>query len=287
MTLNPLLINLGSKKSGALRWRDDIETIVLGSSHGDFGFNPDLYKSAYNLCYPSQDLYYTRMLYIWSAENLPRLRNIIVFYSAFSAAFDLTLSSEKLFALGFKLVFGIPYCRDIEVLLDAERQYTPTIDLDNQPSDHRGFLHPPSPVFMTMSAEKRAETHARFSAFGYPDCPQHVHLSALIDAAGSNNHNIIIVLPPARSDYIRAMPPSSEIFGPVSKLATQRKVQLVDCYDDSRFRQEHFGDTDHLHPWLDGPRNLSEILQHLKAAQYSRPRSLFHFMRRLKLNSLR
>ncbi|MGH1591758.1 hypothetical protein ACRBEV_29445 [Methylobacterium phyllosphaerae] len=54
---------LEAKRDAFMDARRDIETVVVGSSHGDHGVDPALIKDSFNLCTTSQDLHQSAMMY--------------------------------------------------------------------------------------------------------------------------------------------------------------------------------------------------------------------------------
>ena len=91
------------KKESFNNIKSNIKTLVLGSSHGGYDFNPLFLKNSFNMSLPSQDLYYSYHLY--KKNNTKKIKNIILFYSVFSPGFSLIKTSEKQRALLYKLIF--------------------------------------------------------------------------------------------------------------------------------------------------------------------------------------
>ena len=67
MNMNPLLresiLIIGAKRTMLQKAKESIDTLVVGSSHGDFGFNPTYFPNSFNLCCRSQDLKHSYYLY--------------------------------------------------------------------------------------------------------------------------------------------------------------------------------------------------------------------------------
>ncbi len=67
----------------------DCQTIIIGSSHGEKAIIPEMLKTkAFNLSYPSQDLYYGKKILEKSLAISPNVKNVIVVISWFSLGFD-------------------------------------------------------------------------------------------------------------------------------------------------------------------------------------------------------
>lgn len=86
--------------------KDKIETLILGSSHGLYGYRAE--GSEFNLCDVSQDLYYSYHLYALSCD-FPQLKNVVLFYSVFSPGHVLEKTAENVKCLFYKELYHIPY----------------------------------------------------------------------------------------------------------------------------------------------------------------------------------
>jgi hypothetical protein len=71
-----------------------IETVSLGSSHCEFGFNHQYMSSlSFNYGLTSLDLYSCFMLYKFFCKKAARLKNVALFYSVFSNGYELEKQS--------------------------------------------------------------------------------------------------------------------------------------------------------------------------------------------------
>ena len=78
------ILQLGAKRVMFEQASDTLETLVLGSSHGDHAFDPAYIPNAFNLCYGALDLKHSYYLYQRAIASCPNLKNIVLFYSVFS-----------------------------------------------------------------------------------------------------------------------------------------------------------------------------------------------------------
>ena len=92
-----------------------IKNLILGSSHGVYGFLPN--NNEFNLCFPSQDLYYALKLYEKYRFKCHNLRTIYLFYSVFSPGFELAESNEKWRCTWYQMFFNIKSQNKILTLL--------------------------------------------------------------------------------------------------------------------------------------------------------------------------
>lgn len=225
--------------------KKNIETVILGSSHANYGFVPK--ASECNLGGNSQDLYLAYNMYKYLAtNNLPKLKNIILFYDVFSDGSDLSKTRIHFVCIPYKLIYNIPYRREL-AFKDRiiERKCQECLD-NNQfsvPKSYRGMS-----LYSTWNKDievsKRVESHLKnnrriVSQTGY--------LDDIISLTKKNHHNLYIVTPPLRSDYCALLPKYEDIFKKLLKSIRGKKhVKLLNYQNDVDFKDKDFGDCDHL-----------------------------------------
>jgi hypothetical protein len=70
----------------------------------------------------------------------------------------------------------------------------------------------------------------------------------------------VVVIPPARSDYVACCPPNGEMFETVYALVKRYPdVRLLDLFRSPAFVDADFGDSDHLAPR--GAAKLTELIE--------------------------
>lgn len=99
------ILDLVAKRTSLMVHLDRLRTLVVGSSHGDFGFDPAYVPEAFNLCSASQDLLHSTLLVEKMSRLNPTIANIVVFYSTFSPGHVLEKTSDKLKCAALKEVF--------------------------------------------------------------------------------------------------------------------------------------------------------------------------------------
>jgi hypothetical protein len=96
------------KKSLLEKNIENIDVLILGSSHAYHGIDPEVISSkSFNLAYYIQDLYYDYMLFDKYKGKLKNLKCVILSISYFSLWFDLSESIEKWKKFFYKEYFGI------------------------------------------------------------------------------------------------------------------------------------------------------------------------------------
>ena len=262
------IVLFGAKRK-MLQEMEGISTLVVGSSHGDFGFDPQYCPGSFNLCCRSQDLKHSFYIYKRVCESVNTVRNLVVFYSVFSPGNfmerspgerDICPPLNEIFGLG--LVYDDSYLSDLSDLIRGKLD-----DVAFDVEGRAGFFPTAGKGFFPESygAKQRAEDHLKLNR----ENGANVFLKDMLLVAGSLGHKVIIVVPPVRQDYKYAVGGDFGcVFG--SLLSTlyeavesnpELNVQLVNAYEGDVFRDEFFGDFDHLLPTGEGVKILSLEIQ--------------------------
>ncbi len=193
------------KAAGSLR------TLALGSSHGLYGFHAG--AGEFNFCEVSQDLYYSFRLYEKYARTARRLEKVILFFSVFSAGFELEKTEEKERCVFYRTVYGLPY-KNRKFMPREERRgkeeqvrsFLKNIPLSGDPAGNcrYDFFFAPG-----TDVRARAAAHLKNSR---RENDQMLYFKKLCSLARKKGHALCIVIPPARADYKGFLPPSGIIF---------------------------------------------------------------------------
>lgn len=254
---------LQSKRNMLLREAGGLKTLVLGSSHGDYAFNPAFCPGAFNLCSRSQDFQYALLMYEKWAPRCPQLRSVVLFCSVFSPGFVLEKSPSQaplapllneVFSLGRHYGPG-PLAAIADAVrgqadgtgfcLEGESGFFPAFDKELLPDEY--------------GADKRAYGHLKYNRRqgGLP------YLAGILQLSRDLGHDIHIVLSPARPDYRKALARSAnELFDPLFKtlegLNINSSAHVLNFFDSPIFSDADYGDFDHLHPLGAGVEKLSK-----------------------------
>ncbi|HCN45318.1 MAG TPA: hypothetical protein DIT18_06395 [Pseudomonas sp.] len=250
-----------------------LSSIALGSSHGDFSFDPRYCAGSFNLCSRSQDFRHSLALYQYAVNRVPNLDTVIVFYSLFSPGNLLELSpSEKTLAPLMNEIFqlGLSYEDPLLVQIATQLQgrlATPGDTLGGV----AGFLPEHQKGFMPadQGASQRVADHMRLNA--REDGNQ--YLAQLLLMAAELKHRVIVVIPPMHEQYRAVAGPDSpflfrgvyELQQLLDTLAPGFDMTVLDLYADADFHPGHFGDFDHLLPQGEGAMLLSRKVAHALA----------------------
>ncbi|MFJ4153803.1 hypothetical protein ACIPZF_03180 [Pseudomonas sp. NPDC089752] len=262
------IILFGAKRK-MLQELGGVETLVVGSSHGDFGFDPGYCPGSFNLCCRSQDLKHSFHLYRRLCETMPGIRNLVVFYSVFSPGNIMELSpAEREICPALNEIFGLdityqdPHLAELAALIKGQLDEV-SISLDGRagffPSTEKDFI--PS----AYGAERRAADHLKLNRSDEAN----VDLGQILSLADALGHKVIIVLPPVREDYRQACSlPVPDLFASLfamlevfGRKLPSLDVEVLNAFDDTAYKDEFFGDFDHLLPTGQGVGLLTSSIQ--------------------------
>ncbi|MFP3546926.1 hypothetical protein SB748_26180 [Rhizobium sp. SIMBA_035] len=119
-----------------------------------------------------------------------------------------------------------------------------------------GFLPDFNKGFMpaNLTTEKRVSDHMRF----YNSSVAVAYLDELMELAGRNGHQAIVVIPPVRSDFRRIA--GQNLFAGIRDRVRKHRATVLDLYGTTLFVDEGFGDMDHLQPLGSGVATLSHLV---------------------------
>jgi hypothetical protein len=274
----PALIEYYAAKRAMLQQdRHRLTSIALGSSHGDFAFDPTYCPGSFNLCSRSQDFRHALALYEHAVCKVPNLDSVIVFYSLFSPGNLLEQSpSEKTLAPLMNEIFqlGLSY-EDPQLVQIAAQLQGRLASVGSTHCGVAGFLPDQQKAFMPASygAAQRVADHMRLNA--REDGNQ--YLAKLLLLAAELKHRVIVVIPPMHIEYrLHAGADSTFLFRGVFELqqlmgtlCPDFTMDILDLYSAAEFLPGHFGDFDHLIPQGEGAMLISRKIAQALAARSS------------------
>lgn len=254
---------LQSKRNMLMRENGDLRMLVLGSSHGDYAFNPAFCPGSFNLCSRSQDFQYSLLMYEKWAPQCPQLKSVILFCSVFSPGFVLEKSPSQaplapllneVFTLGQRYEAG-PLARiadavrgqadNADFYLEGENGFLPGFEKELLPDEY--------------GADKRAYEHLKYNRRqgGLP------YLAGIAQMSKNLGHSIHIALSPARPDYRKALRLNANdlfesTFKTLRDLNMDSSAHVLNFFDSPLFSDADYGDFDHLHPLGAGVEKLSK-----------------------------
>lgn len=245
--------------------KNHLSSIALGSSHGDFAFDPAYCPGSFNLCSRSQDFRHSLALYQYAAGQAPNLDTLIVFYSLFSPGNVLEQSpSEKILAPLMNEVFKLGLSYDDPLLAQIAGQLAGRLEtVGDTLGGTSGYLPERVESFMPAGCDvhQRVADHLRLN--NREEGNQ--YLAQLLLLAAERKHRVLMVIPPVHPEYQAvAGADSAYLFRGVHELrmlmgtlAPDFAMEILDLYADPDFQPGHFGDFDHMVPRGEGTRLLS------------------------------
>ncbi|MBR0774102.1 hypothetical protein JQ625_04595 [Bradyrhizobium diazoefficiens] len=260
--LKDAIVLLAAKRAMLREDIGELQTLALGSSHGDHGFDPQYCRGSFNLCSRTQDLKHSYALYETISRQAPRLKNVVVFYSVFSAGFFMeNTRSEKILSPALNGLFSLGLKFEDERFATLSDQIQDAFaDFAIQMDGRHGFLPKWVQIVIPDSygAARRVSDHLKWT-----NSDANQYLIKIIRLARQLNHNLCIVIPPVRSDYRNAVGIGSDkLFRELLDICGEFQLgNMLNCYDGAGFPDEHFGDFDHLLPDGTGPRLLTRAIE--------------------------
>lgn len=232
------------KKIGIDRKSESINTLALRASTTDYAFYSPMWKDSYNLGLTSSDLFNTYHLYNNYRNILPKLKNVIVFFSVSAPGFSLIHCIERYRTVAYKYFFQVPYSHDgyinpkfeKKILLKCKKAIIPTVDLSYCGYEKKN-------QFQTgIINQERVRIHLRENM---REPNQMNWLKSLLDLVNSDGRRLVVVIPPLRSDYKKILPSDSDLFMKLFNMESLG-LEILNFLHSDKFQDTDFGDTDHL-----------------------------------------
>lgn len=276
------ILQLGAKRVMLEQARDTLETLVVGSSHGDNAFNPAYVPESFNLCYRSLDLKHCYSLYRRALDLCPNLKTLVLFYSVFSPGHVLERSPNEgdigpLFSALFEL--DVEYQSDhlnrLAQALTQQLQEGMAVTLMEQAAQlegHAGFFPAYKGAVPASEFKSRLLSHIKLNYEAGSD----YYLLKILALANRLGHDVVIVIPPVTSAYREAVGVRSsvifrELIEAVDLFPWKTPINILNCYDDEAYRDAFFVDSDHLDARGEGVRILSQaVAERVQRARQAR-----------------
>jgi hypothetical protein len=224
---------------------NNIDTIVVGSSHGDYCFNTKIFPNSINFCHSSQDLLRSLKICQFATFKNNNIKNIICFYSIFSSGFVLEKSTEKFRILAYEAAFNRNCLIDYSILSTSP-------DLN---SFFNGFkLSNDRFYFTNQDLLTRVKSHLILNTM-YNSI---IYLDALIKLSRSMNINLYFVIPPLRKDFLLSIPNLDINY--LFRDLFLRNLIIFNFITKFKDNNIFFGDSDHMLPLSNGVDILTNYL---------------------------
>ncbi len=266
------LDNFNQKKS-------QIEILVMGNSHSNFGINPQYFgKEAFNFSNTSQGLYQDYRLLLKYLPECKNLKMVIIPISYFTLQSDLTKGSEAWRCAYYSLYLGVQTdtslskydLRNYSALFLCDGPFNSVIRMRNSDKlsiNKYGYQSPKKSelsidkIINDSAGKKRVVSHDEYMHKSLIDFNIDT-LDKMASELTKRNIKIIFVTTPVYKTYYQNITDCNyQLMINVIDLMV-KKYSAVSCnyFYDNRFDISDFMDNDHL--YADGAKKFSEILRH-------------------------
>lgn len=251
---------------------EDIEVLVLGSSHGFFGINPEfLYKKGFNAAHVSQSLNFDYFIFNKYKDNLLNLKTIILPISYFTLFSQLQDGPEgwraKYYSIYYNGKFDYNFLYNYEIIGRSPfgiltNVYKYIKGKNNITVSKLGFglgYSDGKQSDLVSTGLEAAKRHTK-EDFKLLDTNL-LLLQKIITESKEKNIEIILFTPPARESYILNLDKKqlSIMEKNIAKIIVKHSnVKYFNYLNDGRFTDVDFRDADHLNGV--GAKKLTRIL---------------------------
>ena len=236
-----------------------VETLILGDSTARYGFIED--DKTINFGIDSQDLYYSSKILEKYINQIPNLKNIVLFYLPYSSSNNLLKSKTQMYRASYYDAFlDIPYSDKLcairnglielsKKLLNIHSYYDK--NLDKTPKD---VMHPKK--YTDHNTENMIKRYVNTAFKLSLNDNMLVYLKNIIEKTLDNNLNLLIVNAPYRADakhiFENLCTENSgnfllfkSLYDLVQKYDS-RKIKIYEAFYDDSFTYDDFYDFTHL-----------------------------------------
>lgn len=256
---------LYDKKQALYKHKDDIKTLVIGSSQCNYGVDPKYFDSCtFNFSSASMDFFTIYSLIKIYGPQLSNLENIIIRIGIFCPGYDLSKTGESWRCYYYKKILGVPY--DVDAESKEFEEYENQLQERKIEDDFLGYNK--QTWFASWNVKERYQGHLKNF------CRNDTSLKwlSLMDKwCVENKKRFIVIITPHRSDYV------NESSNSIIKLLQNYVHEYAPCAEfynffyDKDFTDDDFGDTDHMKET--GAEKLSkklnEIINNKKKKEYN------------------
>lgn len=240
---------------------DEIETLVLGSSHTFFGFRPEFYPNSFNLANTSQNFLYDRFMIEKYGSSCKNLRTVILpisYFSLFTKGFEDGDDSSWTYAINYKVYMDCPFHSDFS-------KYN--FEIAN-PTVYFGKLQS-----LFTGGKNKCDNLGWGTAYLLSEKPRHWNTMEAVEAAGrhtakdwsyigrnvdelekivhycqSRSISLVLIATPVWPAYYERLDAKQlgKMYAVINELKKKYGLRYYDYSKDKRFGADDFYDSDHL-----------------------------------------
>lgn len=158
--------------------------------------------------------------------------------------------------IAYKTLLDIPYRYERNNRKKTEKTFQKYMRQDKIRYDHmdsHGNFDHCSFFGKSVGAKERADGHKKNAV---RENGQTKYVAEMQKLAEEHGHSFVVVIPPARADYMQYMPPCETVF---KDLFSLKNVRILNYFGSPDFSDEDFGDMDHLN--LQGALKLTGFIR--------------------------
>lgn len=249
---------------------EGIQTLVLGHSQGDHGFDPEYFSRSFNLCSRSQDAKMSYYLYEKMGLYLPNLKRIVLFYSMISPGFLTEREkAERMVAVAFNAIYKLSMPFEDDYLNSLSMEVSALFDGVDWGYESDGFTasngyvkNPNIDYFENLYWQRRRLPQLH----GYNELSDATeYLDKMMLLAKERGHSVYFVVAPNRSDFLASTPGTSDylhrhLLDALVKFELSKSAVYTDLYNSQDFSDSDFGDFVHLIPGGAGARRVTKSI---------------------------
>lgn len=265
----------GIKNSNLMSKKNEVAVIVLGSSHANFGINPQyMGNNVYNMSNTSQDFYYDYKILQKCLDQCPNLKLVILPISYFSMYFLLDESPEKWRTDFYSAILKIK--KQKSGILDFgqysyislmngpynilnEIKKTSKLNINEFGYQYSDQVNDINSVINNEKGRARVEFHHGLMK-NKNIMENFKNISSIVTLARNRKLQLVFITTPVYKSYYDNI--TSDYYVEMSKninfLQNKYKIKYFNYFTDKRFKITDFMDNDHLN--VEGAKKFSTIL---------------------------
>lgn len=249
------------------KYGEKVDTIILGSSHAEYGVNVKYLKDfkAINLGFFGVDIYQTYCLYKKIVDLCPNLKNVLISYSTFSGTQINSFEKSKMFAVRMTIAALnyfwqiIPFYKNDEEKIKEYKVFFDRLYSDLKFDDaHKKAVENYRECINPEQSEKDIKTEASryLKAVDKPqDAALKECIKKIVELSKTSNHALFFFTTPCHRFFVREFPEKEKTFKGLYK---ENYINVLEYFDDKRFEDRDFKDSHHLNRL--GAKKLSILL---------------------------
>ena len=264
------------KKEYLDKYSNEIETLILGSSHSFYGINPIYFSSnAFNASHISQSLNYDFEIYKKYQDNFNNLKTIVIPISYFTLWGKLENGSEAWRVKNYSLYYEINTSGSTidntelfgnKLIVNIKRLYSYYVKSRGVSCSELGWgtcYKSEDSKDLVVSGKTAAKRHTRDDIYSEKNSnvlkENIITLNSLIESC--KNIKIIFITPPAYKTYIKNLniEQKTKTIEIITDIAHRNNCEYLNLLEDASFVSNDFYDADHLNEL--GAKKLSILLK--------------------------